>query len=72
MIFVVFFSIFFHMKVCWEFPLESPYRGDSNEYTQYIIINIKKKFTLIIPNIIMSAAMGFFPRDSRTSSKQPW
>ena len=33
------------------------------------LLNIKKKITLIIPNIIMSAAMGFFPRDSRTSSK---
>ena len=26
----------------------------------------------IIPNTIMSVAMGFFVRDSRTSSKQPW
>ena len=53
------------------FSLESPHRGDSNEYTQHAIINIKKSH-LIISNIIMSGAMGFFPRDSRTSSKQPW
>ena len=32
-----------------------------NEYTKHIIFNIKKrKSPLIIPNIIMSAAMGFF------------
>ena len=55
------------------FSLESPHRGDSNEYTQHTIINIKRKSSLIIPNvIIMSAAMGIFPSDSRTSSKQPW
>ena len=51
------------------FSLESPRRGDSNEYTQYTIFNIKKKITL---NDSTSAAMGFFPRDPRTSSKQPW
>ena len=45
------------------FSLESPYRGDSNEYTQHTIINIKKKITLIILSIIISAAIGFFPRD---------
>ena len=28
------------------FSLESPYRGDSNEYTQFTIFNIKKKITL--------------------------
>ena len=48
------------------FSLEAPHRGDSNEYTQYTIFNIKKKVTLIFPK---SAAMGFFPRDSRTSSE---
>ena len=39
------------------FSLESPQRGDSNEYTQYIIFNIKKKIILNYPK---SAAMGFF------------
>ena len=33
------------------FSLQSPHRGDSNEYTQYIICNI------IYPN---SASMAFF------------
>ena len=63
------FSIFFNMKVCCVFSLESPHRGDSNKYTQYTIFNIKRKITLNHPK---SAAMGFFPRGSRTSSKQPW
>ena len=35
--------IFFNMKVCCVFSLESPHRSDSNEYTQYTIFNIKKK-----------------------------
>ena len=32
-------------------------------------LGMKKKITLNYPK---SAAMGFFRRDSRTSSKQPW
>ena len=31
------------MKVYCVFSLELPHRGDSNEYTQYTIFNIKKK-----------------------------
>ena len=50
------FSIFFNMRVCCVFSLESPNRGDSNKYTQYTIFNIKKKVTLNYPK---SAAMGF-------------
>ena len=42
------------------FSLESPHRGDSNENTKYTIFNIKKTL-----NYLKSAAMGFFPRDSR-------
>ena len=61
--------IFYNMKVCCVFSLESPHRGDSYEYTQYTVFNIKKKITLNYPQ---SAAKEFFPRDSRTSSKQPW
>ena len=62
------FLIFFNRKVCCVFPLESPHRGDSNEYTQYTIFHINKKNTI---NYTKSAAMGFFPRDSRLSTKQP-
>ena len=50
------FSILFNMTVYCVFSLESPQCGDSNEYTQYTIINIIKKITLNYPK---SAAMGF-------------
>ena len=36
------FLIFFNMKVCCVFSLESPHRGDSNEYTQYTIFNMNE------------------------------
>ena len=49
-------SIFLNMKVCCVFSLESPHRGDSNEYTQYTIFNVKEKIALIYP---LSVAMGF-------------
>ena len=51
------------------FSLESPHRGDSNEYTQHTKINIKRKSPKIFQNTIMSAAMMLFVRDSITSSK---
>ena len=60
------FSIFFNMKVCCVFLLESPHRGDSNEYTQYTISQYKKE------NHHKSATMEFVPRDPGTSSNQPW
>ena len=63
------FLIFYNIMVCCVFSFESPPAGDSNEYTQYTVINIEKKITLHYPK---SAARGFFPRDSRTSLKQPW
>ena len=44
------------MKVCYVFSLESPHRGDSNEYTQYTIFNIKKQMAL---DYFKSAAIGF-------------
>ena len=53
------FSIFLLMKVCCVFSLESPHRGDSNEYTQYTIFNISKK---ISRNYTKSAAMGFYSK----------
>ena len=63
------FLIFYNVKVYCVLSLESPRSGDSNEYTQYTIFNMKKKNNLNYPE---SAAIGIFPRDSRTSSKQPW
>ena len=44
------------MKVCCAFLLESPHRGNSNEYTQHTIINIKKL------NYSKFVVMGFFPK----------
>ena len=35
--------IFFNMRVCCVYSLESPHHGDSNENTQYIIFNIIKE-----------------------------
>ena len=63
------FSIFFNMKVCCVFQFELPHRCDSNEYTQYTIFNIKKENHHKLSQI---CSYGIFPRDSRTSSKQPW
>ena len=51
------FSIFCNTNVCCVFLFESPHRGDSNEYTQYTNVNIKRKNTLNYPK---SAAMGLF------------
>ena len=51
------FSIFFNLKVCFVFFLESPHRGDFNEYTKYTTFNMKNKMTL---NDSKSAVMGFF------------
>ena len=56
------FLIFFNKKVCCVFSLESPRRGDSNEYTQYTIFNMNKKNTLNYPKF---AAMGFFSKGLR-------
>ena len=61
------FSIFFNKKTCCVFSLELPHRGDSNEYTQYTICNIKTKITL---RFSKSAAMGLFPRGKRVISVQ--
>ena len=39
----MFFSVFFNMKVCCVYSLESPHQGDSNEFTEHTIVNIKKE-----------------------------
>ena len=63
------FSIFLKMKVFCEFLLESPHRGDSNEYTQYTFFNIKKKNQ---PKLSQICSCGIFPKDSKPSLTQPW
>ena len=50
------FLIFFNIKVCCVFSLESPQRGDSNKYTQRTIFNIKKEN---YPNLSQICSYGF-------------
>ena len=50
------FSIFFNMKVCCVFSLESPHRGDSNEFTPYTTFNIKKENH---PKLSLICSYGF-------------
>ena len=50
------------MKVCCVFSFESPHRGDSNEYTQHAIINIKKKITLNHPKYNNVCSYGIFSK----------
>ena len=42
------------------FSLESPHRGDSNEYTQQTIISIKKKITRNYPKYNNDCSYGIF------------
>ena len=42
------------------FSLESPHPSDSSEYNRHTIINIKKTIIKLIPNTIVSTAMGLF------------
>ena len=48
--------IFFNTKVCCVFLLESPHRGDSNEYTQYTILHVKKENH---PKLFQICSYGF-------------
>ena len=50
------FSIFLDTKVCCMFIIRI--QGDSNEYTQYTIFNIKKKITCYLK----FATVGFFSK----------
>ena len=43
------------------YSLESSHRGDSNEYTQHAIINIKKKITLNYQKYNNVCTYGIFP-----------
>ena len=57
---MVIISIFFKIKVCCVYSLESPHRGDSNEYyTKYQFQYEKKKFNINCPK---SAARDFFSK----------
>ena len=49
------------MKVCCEFSLESPHRGDSNEYTQHTFFQYEKenhpKFSQICSHGIITTGL---------------
>ena len=60
------FSIFFIMKVCGVFTLESPRRGDSNEYTNIPFLIYKQEKS---PKLSQICSYGICPWDSRTGSK---
>ena len=53
------FFHFFNMKVYCVFLLESPHRGDSNEYTQYTIFSMKKEKH---PKSSQICSYVFFPK----------
>ena len=64
------FSSFSNLEVCCVFSLESPHRGDSYEYIQHTIINIKKKIIQNYPKYRkVCSYVIFFVRDSTTISK---
>ena len=59
------FSIFFNMKAYCVFSLASPHRGDSNEYTQYTIFNIKRKS----PKLSQICSYGFCSKGIKNEFK---
>ena len=64
------FSIFFNLKVCCVFSLESPHRGDSNEYTQYTIFNKKKENH---PKLSQICSYGIFSKGLKNEfGIAPW
>ena len=60
---VIFFLIFFNMKVCCVFSLESPHRRDSNECTQHTIIKTKTKSTLNYPKYNNVCSYGIYSKE---------
>ena len=51
------------MKVCCVFSLKLPHRGNSNENTQFTIVNIKKKITLNYPKSAATVQLGYCDSD---------
>ena len=52
--------IFNSMKVCCVFSLQSPHRGDSNEYKQYTIFNTRKENH---PKVFLICAYEIFSKE---------
>ena len=51
--------IFYNMKVYCVFTVESPHRGDSNEYTQYIIFQYENEKR---PKLSQICSYGIFSK----------
>ena len=62
----IFFSIFFNMKVCCLFSFESPRRGNSNEYMQYINFKI---ITENHPKLYQICSYEIFPKRLKNEVK---
>ena len=64
------FFLFRKEKVCCVYSLESPHRGDSNEYTQHTIILIEPASVaqLDAPSDWRPGGRGFNPRRGRQHS----
>ena len=60
--------MFLNMKVYCAFSFELPHRGDSNEFTQHTIINIKKKITLNY-NVFLICSYGIFSKGLKNEFK---
>ena len=61
--------IFYNMKVYCVFSSASPHWGDSNEYTQYTVFNIKKKNHT---KLSQSAANGFSSYGLKNELEKLW
>ena len=54
------------------FSLESPHRGDSNEYTQYTFLSINRKSPIIIPNLqLWDFSKGLYNEFETDMVKEP-
>ena len=62
---------FFSMKVYCVFSLESPHRGDSNEYTHYTISQCKKENRPKLSQIIPNCDYGIYSKGPKKELKQP-
>ena len=56
------FCLFLHKNVCCEYSLESPQRGDSNEYPQHMFYEELTKIILqLSSNTLLICSTDFFP-----------
>ena len=69
------FFLFYHGIVCFMYSIESPHRGDSNEYTQYTIIVWKIQKISLNYRYLLPELVPWLPSVARTtdvSNEFPW